>query len=880
MSDAIERLNAALEGRYEVEREIGEGGMATVFLAKDLKHNRNVALKVLKPELAAVVGAERFLAEIETTANLQHPHILPLHDSGEADGALFYVMPYVEGESVRDRLDREHQLPVDEAIAIAVKVAGALQTAHEHSVIHRDIKPANILLANGEPLVADFGIALAVDRTGGGRLTESGMSLGTPHYMSPEQATGDQSVGPPTDVYALGCVLYEMLIGEAPYTGSTPQAVLGKIITSEPESLVGQRRSVPPNVDAAVTKALETLPADRFVDVRAFAAALQDPSFATPRAVEPVAAATRTALGKGVLAGVSVTAVAAVVLWIALRPDPVLTTQFFDIALPPDHQLTVAGGQTFPFDVSRDGRLLVYVTEVDGIRRLFVRRSDDSSIEPLDGTEGARHPFFSPSAGSVGFFAEDELRHVDLSGGAPVTIARAPGRPYGASWGEDGTILYSLLGTGLYSVTLESGDPVPIEVEPPEGSEALAGDSAAANVSQATPRWPAHLPDGRHALITLDQGTGVLDLEDGELYGIADGGSALLDGSQARYLETGHLVYHDGQGRVRSVGFDLGARQVTTAPASAIDGYVLRGPGGGAANFRLTADGTLYFVPGDFERTLVLVDPETNETTELETKRGYRLPRFSPDGSSVAVSVDPRPTDIWLIDLDRGTEQPLTTDAHNMTGAWSPDGDRIAHWRDGWPYVMDVASRGPSVPLWSPQPPGNVFSWPEPSRVVLVGRGPGSQDISLFDLTDGTLTPWLATPASELQPAVSPDLRWLAYQSDASDVFEVYAQPYPDGGSIESVSIGGGVRPVWSSDSRQLFYRRADTLKVVDVSERAPYFGTPRTLMVASQYDFTQVGNWDVSRDGIVALVLADPFKARRFGVIMNFGEDLRSRVR
>ena len=212
MPDPIPRLNAALSGRYTIERQLGEGGMATVYLARDEKHNRKVALKVLKPELAAVVGAERFLAEIQTTANLQHPHILPLFDSGEADSFLFYVMPYVEGETLRDRLDRA----VDEAVQIAKNVAEALDYAHERGVIHRDIKPANILLQAGKPVISDFGIALAVGVAGGGRLTETGLSLGTPHYMSPEQATGEMSVGAATDVYALGCVLYEMLVGEIP----------------------------------------------------------------------------------------------------------------------------------------------------------------------------------------------------------------------------------------------------------------------------------------------------------------------------------------------------------------------------------------------------------------------------------------------------------------------------------------------------------------------------------------------------------------------------------------------------------------------------------------------------------------------------------------
>ncbi|HSR40988.1 MAG TPA: serine/threonine-protein kinase, partial [Longimicrobiales bacterium] len=230
----VERLNAALSGRYRIEGELGEGGMATVYLAQDLRHQRKVALKVLKPELAAMVGGERFLAEIQVTANLQHPHILPLFDSGEADGFLFYVMPYVEGESLRDTLDREHQLPVEEALRITRAVASALDYAHRQGVVHRDIKPANILLHDGEPLLADFGIALAVQEAGGGRLTETGLSLGTPFYMSPEQATADRDPGPRSDVYSLACVLYEMLTGDPPFTGSTAQSVVGKIITAAP----------------------------------------------------------------------------------------------------------------------------------------------------------------------------------------------------------------------------------------------------------------------------------------------------------------------------------------------------------------------------------------------------------------------------------------------------------------------------------------------------------------------------------------------------------------------------------------------------------------------------------------------------------------------
>ena len=269
-SDPITRLNAALEGRYRIESELGEGGMATVYLAEDIKHERKVALKVLKPELAAVVGAERFLAEIKTTANLQHPHILPLHDSGDADGFLFYVMPYVEGESLREKLDREHQLSIDEAVRLTTDIAEALGAAHEHGVVHRDIKPANILLSRGRPLVADFGIALAVDAVGGGRLTETGLLIGTPHYMSPEQAAGESHIDARSDIYSLAAMLYEMLAGEPPYTGRTPQVVLAKRLTDPVPSVRRLRDKVPESVDEAIQRALAPVPADRFATTADF----------------------------------------------------------------------------------------------------------------------------------------------------------------------------------------------------------------------------------------------------------------------------------------------------------------------------------------------------------------------------------------------------------------------------------------------------------------------------------------------------------------------------------------------------------------------------------------------------------------------------------
>jgi serine/threonine-protein kinase len=282
MPDVLDRLKTALADRYTLQRELGRGGMATVYLADDLKHHRPVALKVLKPELAAVLGPERFLREIELSARLTHPHILPLHDSGNADGFLYYVMPYVEGESLRDRLSREKQLPLDDALQISREVADALSYAHSHGVIHRDIKPENILLESGHAVVADFGIAKAIAVAGDERLTETGLAIGTPAYMSPEQAAGNHDLDGRSDLYSLGCVLYEMLSGETPYTGPTPQAILAKKLGEPLPHISVVRKSIPGTVEEALAKMLARTPADRYRTAAAFAEAISQQAAAAP----------------------------------------------------------------------------------------------------------------------------------------------------------------------------------------------------------------------------------------------------------------------------------------------------------------------------------------------------------------------------------------------------------------------------------------------------------------------------------------------------------------------------------------------------------------------------------------------------------------------
>jgi serine/threonine-protein kinase len=362
--------------------------MATVYLAHDLKHDRQVAIKVLRPELAAMIGSARFLQEIKTIAHLQHPHILGLIDSGEADGTAYYVMPFVEGESLRDRLQREKQLPIGDAVRLATEVAAALDYAHRHGVIHRDIKPENVMLHDGSALVTDFGIALAVSTAGGTRMTETGMSLGTPQYMSPEQAMGEREITARSDVYALGVMTYEMLVGEPPFTGPTAQSIVAKVLTEEPGSLVAKRHTIPPQVEAAVLTSMEKLPADRFAAAADFARVLTGETPQPVRAARtPVmrSADRRPLLVVAIMAGVA--ALLAAWGWSRGRTQPSEVARF-TLVTPSTALLRVLPLGSPPLAISPDGRTFVY----EGPGQLYRRNLNGLETAPIAGTEGGLDP--------------------------------------------------------------------------------------------------------------------------------------------------------------------------------------------------------------------------------------------------------------------------------------------------------------------------------------------------------------------------------------------------------------------------------------------------------------------------------------------------------
>ena len=796
MSDAVARLNAALEGRYAIERELGEVGMATVYLAKDLKHNRNVALKVLKPELAAVVGAERFLAEIKTTANLTHPHILPLHDSGEADGFLFYVMPHIEGESLRERIDREKQLPVDEAVKITTDLAEALDYAHRHKIIHRDIKPANILIHEGRPLIADFGIALAVGVAGGGRLTETGLSVGTPHYMSPEQATGDQAVGVATDIYALGAVLYEMLVGDPPYVGSTAQAILGKIIAGKLASATEERASVPENVDAAIRKALEKLPADRFTGAQEFAGALGDPAFrhgevdeaAVVAAVGPWNRLTMAFAALAALFGV----VAAWSLFGPEPPEPVRGVERFAVPFLEGQEHSAYAGFS-GFDLSPDGSMLVYRYDADGGQILMVRRWDDLTATPVRETSGAGAPAVSFDGLELAFGQDGNVRVLAFSGGPVRTLTRGS-QP---EWGPDGYV-YATTDSGAVRVPSTGG--------------------AVEYVSRLGEGESAHfvrdvLPGGRRVLLQVARTDGTseirgLDVGDGET-------TPLVEGNFPRYLPSGHLVYRTTSGTMMAARFDPRRMELLGTPIAVMDGLTF---------FSLADDGKLYYSAGFggaaasgpmrqlawVTRTgqASAVDPEWTFFRGVDFSQGWSL---SPEGSRVALRESTQGGyDIWIKQLEAGPRSRLTfDDAMEKMPVWEPGG------RD----VTFLSDRNGNFDVWSKPADGTgeaelmldlddslfKIEW-SPDGAWLLLQTVGGDVLGYRPGEDGEPTPLLGEAYFEGEPAVSPRraLDRVHVRRDGSAGGLRPALPGPGRGPMAGVEPGGTLARLGTWRSRVL----------------------------------------------------------------------------
>ena len=818
MSIAFERLVAALADRYRIVRELGQGGMATVYLAEDIKHDRKVALKVLKPELAAVLGAERFVIEIRTTAALQHPHILPLFDSGTADGFLYYVMPFIDGETLRSKLDRETQLAIGEAVRIATSVADALDYAHRHGVIHRDIKPENILLHDGRPMVADFGIALALSAAAGGRMTETGMSLGTPHYMSPEQATAEKEISGRSDIYSLGSVLYEMLAGQPPHLGGSAQQIIMKIIAEQSAPVTQYRRSVPANVAAAVARALEKLPADRFASAAEFAAALINPTF---RGTDPTATGIHNTAGSwqrrvAVPALTAAALLTVALVWSLIRPAAPLPVARYRVELPNGQELSSTLWSRL--SVSPDGSRLVYVGNSNASSRLFVRTRDQLDATALPGTDGAINPAISPNGTSVAFMdrVNGDIKVISLAGGAPVIITDSLVGAPGVAWGSDGYIYYDRLGVGPLMRVPEGG-----------GAAQSIGqlDSAGGELQHS---WPDVLPNGRGVIMTVSRGgpgamgtsadeIAVLDLATGKHRG-------LVRGIFARYARSGHLLYVTAGGSLMGVPFDQDRMTITGEAVLLAEGVGVR-IGGGAVDLAVSSNGSLWYTTGRVaeEGTLEPVWVGRDGVAMRVTDGWSGLiqdPVLSPDGKRLAVRIRDLESQVWVKDLDQGPLAKLTIEGtYNAKPAWAPDGRSLAFVSAKGPPAGDRdlhqrsadGSRAATLLLDEKRSVEEVTFSPDGRWLVYrIGSKVGDQDLYARRVGTDSSIALVATHADETSPAVSPDSRWLAYVSNEGGRPEVYVSPFPNAADGRwQISAQGGQEPVWAHSGRELFYRTA-----------------------------------------------------------------------
>jgi serine/threonine-protein kinase len=753
-----------------------------------------------------VLGAERFVQEITTTASLSHPHILPLFDSGEADGFLFYVMPYIEGETIRDRLNRETQLSVDEAVRITREIADALDYAHRHGVIHRDIKPENILLHDGRAMVMDFGIALAVSAAAGGRMTETGLSLGTPHYMSPEQATADKSITGRSDIYSLASVCYEMLAGEPPHMGNSAQQIIMKIIAERAQPVTELRRAVAPNVAAALMKALEKLPADRFDSAKAFAEALENPSFVTAAAPAAVPMSMGAA-ASWVRSPFSWVATGAVLLsagmaWKASRPQPE----------PPAirEMLSVPGETVLDLDLSRDGRRMVYSTRSE----LFVRDIDRTEVRRLESGRAAR---LSADGRHVAFsrLGERGLWVMPVDGGSAEVRADSVN---GYAWGDDGH-LYASRGPIVLRIPPTAGpvDTVArLDAEPgrnPVVQDILPGSRAAVGFRMVSPEL------ARAELVFID-------FESQEVRPLG------LTGRTARYVDAGFLMLLEGP-----TWFDT---RVSVARFDARSGRVLGAPAPVAPRARLLAasgNGTVVYDEAVawadlVERVPLLIDRSGTPRTLPGVDSVAAGGSLSPSGTNVAYVVyrDPmafrsptasRESDVWVASLSGSPPQRRTFGGgvQREVVGWGAKGATVvfAEYSNDSVAVMSVPANGSAPPapaFLAARLPSSDSSWVQFALSRDGRRLAWTSDDGLRSvlLGDTTVTVTRIEQSRPFNVQFSPDGRWVSYTSNPGTGPDIYIQSFPLAGGSVQVSDGrglggeGGISAFWSRDGRSLYY--------------------------------------------------------------------------
>ncbi len=859
-----------LLGSYEVVDLLGEGGMGSVWRATDKRLGREVALKVIRSPLADdPERILRFTREAQLLASLSHPHIAAIHGLEQAGNLRFLVLELVPGESLADRIGRG-PLPVREALTLAAQVASAIETAHERGVIHRDLKPANIKITpEGRAKVLDFGLAKAFSPgAGSGAVgtaptvswsgTTDGTILGTAPYMSPEQARGKE-VDKRTDIWAFGCVLFEMLAGEAAFARDTVSDTIVAILTLDPD-WTRLPASVPEPVRRLLHRLLERDVKQRLhdigdarIEIEDALAAGTDPATPAARHGEPVPLPQRSwKLTAGAALAAAALGAAAVLVWRSPGPRPAGQSVQFALPLPASERFA---GLSFPaVAFSPPGTHIVFVASRGGRQRLFARALAGFESLPIEGTEGALSPFFSPDGEWVGFFADGKLKKIRLAGGPARTLCDAA-IGFGGAWLPDGTIVFAPdNGSALWRVSAEGGAPQPFSTL----------DAARGEFSH---RWPELVPGGRSVLFTVgiegswdDAEIVVQSLAKSERHTVVHGGT------NPKVAANGELLYARG-GAAFAVPFDSAAGRTTGAPRRALAS--VSESSDGAMQLGLSAAGSVVYLAGQIDenaRKLVWVDRRGSALPLAAPDRPYASPRLSPDGRTLAVTVSGADRDeVWTYDIARnvltqftfegGTSPVWTSSGHRLVFSASRSGPANLFWKgtDDSSTGDERLTRSPAV-----EAPGSSSADGRTVAYVRRERTTGD-DILLLDTDDRSSRPFVDSPANESAPALSPDGRWIAWVSDESGRDEVYAAATGDPARKIRVSPAGGGEPVWRPDGAELFFRSGNRMMVAAVKRGGSLALEPAAELFKGDFEAGVAARpaYDVSADGARFLMIA-----------------------
>jgi Tol biopolymer transport system component len=896
--------------QYRLVEQIGAGGMGVVWKAVDTTLDREVAIKVLPDAVA--VDAERvarFEREAKLLASLNHAHIATIHGFHRTDDALFLVMELVEGRDLAQVL-RDGPLPTEQALRLALQIVDGLQAAHDSGVVHRDLKPANIqLTVDGKVKILDLGLAKAFEPdlasgSGDQRLslsptmtsagTVAGMLLGTAAYMSPEQARG-HIADRRSDLWAFGCVLYEMLTGRLAFQGNTASDTLASVLKSTPD-LDALPAETPRQVRRLLRRCLSKEAdarlhhiADARLEIRDALEGDDESESSIDRPAAPVAASpTWLRLLPWVLA--TALAIVAGVAWTgrgAPATESARSGQALHLSVPLPDNVGLLSDQYGTLAVAPDGTALAFVGVEDGQRHLYIRKFDRADAEKLANTEGALTPFFSPDSQWIGFIADTSLKKISVNGGRPITLGNGIGANRGATWGANDTIVFSSHYTDpLMQLSGAGGQSKPLTTLDEENRE-------------RTHRWPSFVADTDVVLFTVQTMDSPEFYDDARIdavrLGTGERKTIYENASLGRYLPTGHLLF-GREGFLFAVPFDLDRLEVHGSPVPVIEN-VKGSLNSGVVHADFAATGLLAYIEGTAQarqRDLVWHDSNGNREELLIPTDGYLAPTFSPDGRKLAVGISAETNfDIWTYDLERETMTRLTFDGNNTLAVWSPDGSRVAFnsVRDGSAnvYVKNADGSGEAeLVLAAGWRPGNgavsALSWSSDGKLLLLTtsnrNGPNIAVLPLDGTTEPTI--FLETPFTEIHPQFSPDGRFISYVSDESATFEVYVRPYPGPGGRWQISVEGGSDPQWSPDGRQLFFRQDAQILVVDV-DTSESFRASRPRVFAEEISRLPLGErtYTVAADGtrILSLEATDSgVTNQRITVVVNWLDDLVAR--